>query len=113
MNLYATALAVEQRGGAIFLQQWVSRSRGGVLLPERKADLWDERLGPLQTSTGTFKSLVWRKRFGDVCSCHGFIILCFVFSLQVKEKSQVIFKSCLDRINITSEGGLYIYAAVL
>lgn len=86
MDLQATALTVEKRRGAIFLQQRVRRSWGAVLLPEGKADLWDKGLGSSQTSTGTCRGLCWRGRFGGVCCYRSHVVLCFVFSLERKKK---------------------------
>lgn len=52
MDLHAAAVAVDKRGGAIFLQQRVRGSWRAVLFPEGKADLWDQGLGSFQTTIG-------------------------------------------------------------
>lgn len=82
VDLQATALAVEQRGGGVFLQQRVCGSWGAVLLPERKADLWDKGLGSSETTTGMCVSLHWRRGCGGVLGCDRCVVLCFVFNLK-------------------------------
>lgn len=81
MDLQAAALAVQQRGGAVLLQQGVGGSRRAVLLPEGEADLRDQRLGPPQTAAGRRGTLHWR-RFEGVLSVDGCVVLRFVFMLE-------------------------------
>lgn len=95
MDLQTAALAVEEGGGAIFLQQRVSGSWGTVLLPEREADLWDQGLGPSQT--GTCGALHWRWKIGRVHSYSSCIVLCFVFSLKNKDLSEFHFTGAGSR----------------
>lgn len=93
MDLQATALAVEQRGGAVFLQQWVSGSRGAILLPKRKADLWDQGLASPKPSTMRWGTRHWRWRLEGVFSYHRLIVLCFVFRLGEEETVIFMYKN--------------------
>lgn len=82
--LQTTALAGEQRRGAVLLQQRVGWCGGAVLLPEGKADLWDEGLRPPQTSTVENRAVCWSRSNGSVRSRGVVFILCFVFRLSKK-----------------------------
>lgn len=54
MDLQTAAVAAEQRGRAVLLQQRVGGRRGAVLLAEGEADLWDQGLGPRTRPPGVF-----------------------------------------------------------